>query len=249
MGPAQHLRGPWPHGSPALREPRRPGWQRVFSDSRISWARVASADSETPRKSETDPVTARTFPSFATFGAALEDAAKADPTLGFRFISEDGVPGFAPEGAERGLVLVHRARARERPLRRRAPGARPQEGRPRRADPPGQRGLRPLLLRRDPRGHRPGADLPAARPRPARRATSTTRATSSRRAARGRSSRPRRSSACSAPSRRRAPALEQVVAVEAIRESLEALKPVEGHAATTSPSSSSRAAPRRAPRA
>jgi fatty-acyl-CoA synthase len=40
-------------------------------------------------------VTARTFPSFPTFGAALEDAAKADPTLGFRFISEDGVPGFA----------------------------------------------------------------------------------------------------------------------------------------------------------
>ena len=40
-------------------------------------------------------MTARTFPSFPTFGAALEDAAKADPTLGFRFISEDGVPGFA----------------------------------------------------------------------------------------------------------------------------------------------------------
>ncbi len=39
------------------------------------------------------------FPSFSTFPAALEDAAKADPTLGFRFISEDGVPGFASSGA------------------------------------------------------------------------------------------------------------------------------------------------------
>ena len=32
--------------------------------------------------------------TFPTLAAALEDAAKADPTLGFRFVSEDGVPGF-----------------------------------------------------------------------------------------------------------------------------------------------------------
>ncbi len=29
-----------------------------------------------------------------TLAAAIEDAAKADPTLGFRFVSDDGVPGF-----------------------------------------------------------------------------------------------------------------------------------------------------------
>lgn len=46
-------------------------------------------------------MTARTFPSFPTFAAALEDAAKADPTLGFRFVTEDGVPGFAPPGSGR----------------------------------------------------------------------------------------------------------------------------------------------------
>ena len=39
-------------------------------------------------------MTYRPFPSFPTFGAALEDAAKADPTYGFRFVSEEGVPGF-----------------------------------------------------------------------------------------------------------------------------------------------------------
>lgn len=33
-------------------------------------------------------------PNFPTLVAALEDAAKADPTLGFRFVSDDGVPGF-----------------------------------------------------------------------------------------------------------------------------------------------------------
>ncbi len=33
-------------------------------------------------------------PNFPTLAAAIEDAAKADPTLGFRFVSEDGVPGF-----------------------------------------------------------------------------------------------------------------------------------------------------------
>jgi fatty-acyl-CoA synthase len=33
-------------------------------------------------------------PNFTTLAAAIEDAAKADPTLGFRFVSDDGVPGF-----------------------------------------------------------------------------------------------------------------------------------------------------------
>src|SRR5262245_30133461 len=33
-------------------------------------------------------------PNFPTLAAAIEDAAKADPTVGFRFVSEDGVPGF-----------------------------------------------------------------------------------------------------------------------------------------------------------
>ena len=67
------------------------------------------------RTSETEPVTARTFPSFATFGAALEDAAKADPTLGFRFISEEGVPGFAPKAqseASFSYTALERASAR-----------------------------------------------------------------------------------------------------------------------------------------
>jgi fatty-acyl-CoA synthase len=45
-------------------------------------------------------VTERTFPSFPTFAAAIEDAAKADPTLGFRFVSEDGVPGYAREPSQ-----------------------------------------------------------------------------------------------------------------------------------------------------
>ncbi len=34
------------------------------------------------------------YPSFPTLAAAVEDAAKADPARGFRFISDDGVPGF-----------------------------------------------------------------------------------------------------------------------------------------------------------
>lgn len=37
---------------------------------------------------------AATFPSLPTLAAAIEDASKADPTLGFRFIAESGVPGF-----------------------------------------------------------------------------------------------------------------------------------------------------------
>lgn len=32
--------------------------------------------------------------NFPTLAAAIEDAAKADPTLGFRFVSDEGVPGF-----------------------------------------------------------------------------------------------------------------------------------------------------------
>lgn len=38
-------------------------------------------------------------PNFLTLAAAIEDAAKADPTLGFRFISDDGVPGFGTKTA------------------------------------------------------------------------------------------------------------------------------------------------------
>jgi acyl-CoA synthetase (AMP-forming)/AMP-acid ligase II len=34
------------------------------------------------------------FPTFTTLAAAIEDAAKADPTLGFRFVPDEGVPGF-----------------------------------------------------------------------------------------------------------------------------------------------------------
>ncbi|AKV01760.1 Non-ribosomal peptide synthase [Labilithrix luteola] len=36
------------------------------------------------------------YPAFPTLAHAIEHAAKADPTLGFRFVSEDGVPGFSP---------------------------------------------------------------------------------------------------------------------------------------------------------
>ncbi|MCL2777776.1 MAG: fatty acyl-AMP ligase [Polyangiaceae bacterium] len=39
------------------------------------------------------------FPSFPTFAHAIENAAKADPTLGFRFVPDDGVPGFAANAA------------------------------------------------------------------------------------------------------------------------------------------------------
>lgn len=57
----------------------------------------------------------RPFPSFPTFAAALEDAAKADPTLGFRFVSEDGVPGFASQAtseASFSYTALERASAR-----------------------------------------------------------------------------------------------------------------------------------------
>ena len=167
-----------------------------------------------------------------------------------------GFPGLGPRTAprrrqprQRGVVLVHGGRARERALRRRAPGARPAQGRPRRADPAEQRRLRPLLPRRHPRGHRPGADLPAARRSGSSRATSTTRATSSPRAARARSSRRAKIKRLLGTVQAACPALEQVVAVEGIRESMRAAQAREDRRSTTSPSSSSRAARPRAPRA
>jgi fatty-acyl-CoA synthase len=49
--------------------------------------------------------------SFPTLAAAIEDAALADPTLGFRFVSDDGVPGFGA-GGRPGQVGGH-ARASE----------------------------------------------------------------------------------------------------------------------------------------
>lgn len=53
--------------------------------------------------------------SFPTLAAAIEDAAKADPTLGFRFVSEDGVPGFGGKGtseASFSYTALERASAR-----------------------------------------------------------------------------------------------------------------------------------------
>jgi fatty-acyl-CoA synthase len=35
-----------------------------------------------------------------TIAQAIEDAAKADPTRGYRFFADSGVPGFLPPGAE-----------------------------------------------------------------------------------------------------------------------------------------------------
>ncbi|MBX3186897.1 MAG: fatty acyl-AMP ligase [Labilithrix sp.] len=55
------------------------------------------------------------FNAFPTFAAAIEEAAKADPTLGFRFISEDGVPGFATKAtseASFSYTALERASAR-----------------------------------------------------------------------------------------------------------------------------------------
>ena len=60
-------------------------------------------------------MTDRSFPSFDTFAHAIEDAAKGDPTLGFRFVSEDGVPGFAPKAqseASFSYTALERASAR-----------------------------------------------------------------------------------------------------------------------------------------
>jgi fatty-acyl-CoA synthase len=54
-------------------------------------------------------------PMFPTLVAALEAAAKADPTLGFRFISDDGVPGFAGKAtseASFSYTALERASAR-----------------------------------------------------------------------------------------------------------------------------------------
>lgn len=50
-----------------------------------------------------------------TLAAAIEDAAKADPTLGFRFVSEEGVPGFGGGNASEAsfsFTALERASAR-----------------------------------------------------------------------------------------------------------------------------------------
>jgi hypothetical protein len=60
------------------------------------------------------------YPAFPTLVAAIEDAAKADPTLGYRFVADDGVPGYAGSGASEAsfsytaleLAPRHRWRAR-----------------------------------------------------------------------------------------------------------------------------------------
>jgi fatty-acyl-CoA synthase len=55
------------------------------------------------------------FRAFPTLAAAIEDAAKADPTLGFRFVSDDGVPGFASKAtseASFSYTALERASAR-----------------------------------------------------------------------------------------------------------------------------------------
>lgn len=55
------------------------------------------------------------YRSFPTLAAAIEDAAKADPTLGFRFVSEDGVPGFSAKAASEAsfsYTALERASAR-----------------------------------------------------------------------------------------------------------------------------------------
>jgi fatty-acyl-CoA synthase len=50
-----------------------------------------------------------------TLGAAIEDAAKADPTLGFRFVSDDGVPGFGgPSSSEASFSFTALERASAR---------------------------------------------------------------------------------------------------------------------------------------
>jgi fatty-acyl-CoA synthase len=55
------------------------------------------------------------YPEFPTLAAALEHAAKGDPTLGYRFIGDDGVPGFAPNAkseASFSFTALERASAR-----------------------------------------------------------------------------------------------------------------------------------------
>ena len=54
-------------------------------------------------------------PTFSTLVEAIEDAAKADPTLGFRFVSDEGVPGFSKSaGSEASFsyTAIERASAR-----------------------------------------------------------------------------------------------------------------------------------------
>ena len=168
------------------------------------------------------------FPTFSTLAHAIEDAAKADPTLGFRFVLGRRRPRLRRENDERSLVLVHRARARERALRRRAAGARPEEGRPRRAHPAR---TTPTSSSRSSARCAPGIIpvpiYPPTRPRQARRATSTTRCTSSPRAARSVLVTTAEIKRVLGTVQARAPELEQVVAVETHpRQSREPLKPV-----------------------
>jgi fatty-acyl-CoA synthase len=40
------------------------------------------------------------MPEFRTISQAIEDAAKAEPTRGYRFVPETGVPGFGPSGKD-----------------------------------------------------------------------------------------------------------------------------------------------------
>jgi fatty-acyl-CoA synthase len=56
------------------------------------------------------------MPEFRTIASAIEDAAKAEPSRGFRFIPETGVPGFSPDGtaseASFSFTAIERASAR-----------------------------------------------------------------------------------------------------------------------------------------
>jgi fatty-acyl-CoA synthase len=57
------------------------------------------------------------MPEFRTISQAIEDAAKAEPTRGYRFVPETGVPGFGPAGDEASdayfsYTAVERASAR-----------------------------------------------------------------------------------------------------------------------------------------
>ena len=165
---------------------------------------------------------------------AIEDAAKAEPTRGFRFVPETGVPGLHDAG--------RRAAAPARPRRARRPsrtrriermsarfGGALQALGLRKGDRvalilPEQRRLRPLLPRRHPRRHRPRRPSTRRWRSASSRPTSTTRATSSPRAARARSSRRRKIKRLLGTVQAACPALEQVVAIEGIRESTEPLK-------------------------
>jgi len=54
------------------------------------------------------------YPPPSTLAEAIEQAAKADPTVGFRFVSDDGVPGFGPAASEASFsyTALDRASAR-----------------------------------------------------------------------------------------------------------------------------------------